>query len=342
MDTQIFTFLSSMSKQVLEDYMVRKTPEQKEKFRAWLIEQLKSIGYDPKLESGRYLFKYDNVLAGDPDKARLLLTAHYDTCPVLPFPNMAVPEKPWLFTLRQLFLLLIFSSLTAGAAGGSKILFRKKQIAGGVSLILAYFAGFTFVMSWMLNGKANKHTVNDNSSGVITLLEVAQALPEELRERVCFVFFDDEEKGLLGSKAFSKKHKDAKKNTLMLNLDCVSDGNYIKLFPSKKLMADASAYPCVLKALRESFKSSGEKIFEVFDGKSTYSSDQRNFDRSVAVCALSKGKIGYYFDKIHTKYDRVMQEENIRLLRDNIIHFLRGSSPAQKSSAAKPEAEAHN
>ena len=83
----------------------------------------------------------------------------------------------------------------------------------------------------LLDGPASRHTANDNTSGVITLLETALAMPEADREEVCFVFFDNEEKGLFGSAAFTKAHKKAKKETLNINFDCVSDGDFIQFFP---------------------------------------------------------------------------------------------------------------
>ena len=57
----------------------------------------------------------------------------------------------------------------------------------------------------MFVGKANKHTANDNTSGVLTLIE---ALHEDELKDVCCVFFDHEEVGLFGSRFFYKKHKE--------------------------------------------------------------------------------------------------------------------------------------
>ena len=36
----------------------------------------------------------------------------------------------------------------------------------------------------MMAGPANKHTANDNTSGVITLTEIMQSVPKELRDSV--------------------------------------------------------------------------------------------------------------------------------------------------------------
>ena len=60
-------------------------------------------------------------------------------------------------------------------------------------------------------------------------------MPEEFRDRVCFILFDNEEKGLLGSKALAKKYKNIKQNKLVINFDCVSDGDYLYFFPTKAM-----------------------------------------------------------------------------------------------------------
>ena len=73
-------------------------------------------------------------------------------------------------------------------------------------------------------GPASKTTVNDNTSGVTTVLDVMKELPQDQRNKVAFVLFDLEEAGILGSASFASKHKSIKKNTLVINFDCVSDG----------------------------------------------------------------------------------------------------------------------
>ena len=100
----------------------------------------------------------------------------------------------------------------------------------------------------MLFGKANKHTANDNTSGVITIIESAIKLPKDLRDEVCFVLFDNEELGLLGSSAFAKEYKEYVKNKLIINFDCVSDGNDIFFFPTKQIKNDQSKHDNIINA----------------------------------------------------------------------------------------------
>ena len=192
------------------------------------------------------------------------------------------------------------------------------EVCPPVVAIAVMYAVVLFFLWWIYAGPANQHTVNDNTSGVLTLVEIAQQLPEELRGKVCLVFFDNEEKGLLGSAAFAKKHKAVRKNTLVVNFDCVSDGDSIQLFPAKGLKKGKET----LSVLEAAFLPAGEKTVEVVRSFGFYPSDQAKFKQGVGVCALKKSRIfGWYMDRIHTKKDTILMEENIHLLRQGALRL---------------------
>ena len=133
----------------------------------------------------------------------------------------------------------------------------------------------------------------------------------------CFVFFDNEEKGLFGSSAFNKEHKDVMKDKLLINFDCVSDGDYLMLIPDKNHVAEYE------ESLKAAFADVTEKTVLIESSKGThYPSDQRNFKKNIAVAALKKGRFGLYMDRIHTPRDTVMDEMNISVLKTGIIKFL--------------------
>lgn len=301
--------MTPRSQELLDRWQVRKTPRQKEAFRLWLCGVLEEAGYTPQVEQERWGSR--NVVAGDPEKAKLLLTAHYDTQPVLPFPNFITPRNLLFYILYQLLLVLPLF------LGAFVISFTAAVLEAPIQVSIALsYALCIFFIWWLFFGKANKHTANDNTSGVITLLETALTLPEEDRDKVCFVFFDNEERGMLGSAAFAKRHKAAREGALVLNFDCVSDGDNIQFFPSKALKKEE----ITLERLEKAFQSRGEKQVEVVRSFGFYPSDNARFRRACGVCALKKGKVvGYYMDRIHTVRDVIFDEENIELLREGLL-----------------------
>ncbi|MDE7171882.1 MAG: M28 family peptidase [Oscillospiraceae bacterium] len=308
--------MTAQSNKIMAEMQVRKSKKQKKNFRAWLCGELEAAGYAPTVEKG---FAARNVVVGDPDKAQVLLTAHYDTQPVLPIPNFITPRNLFFFVLYQIAIVLPLF-IVLGVVEGLLISFAPKAVLWWLMPLASMGIGVFFIW-WIMDGKANRHTANDNTSGVLTLLETALALPPEHRERVCFVFFDNEEKGMFGSAAFAKKHKQVKKHTTVLNFDCVSDGDSIQFFPQRKLKKDESA----LQRIEAAFLPTRGKEVQVVRGFSMYPSDNANFKRGAGVCALKHKKvIGYYMDRIHTNKDTVLDKANIALLRDGALRYIAG------------------
>lgn len=309
--------MTSQSKKVLEEMQVRKSSQEKRDFRAWLKGELERAGWTVREEGS--LFSGHSVIAGDPEKAKVLYTAHYDTQAVLPFPNFITPRNPGIYVGFQVLICLAFFAFIAIAEGVTLSVMRAMgarallpMVMPLVSMVICFF----FIW-WMFFGKANKHTANDNTSGVITLMEVALTLPPEDRDKVCMVFFDNEERGMLGSANFASRRKRVKKETLVLNFDCVSDGDSIQFFPTKALRKEEAS----LQAIERAFQPTAGKEVAVYRDGGIYPSDNASFKRACGICALKKkGKL-YYMDRIHTAKDTVFMEENIALLRDGCLRL---------------------
>ena len=203
----------TMPMDILTEFPIRRSKTQKQNFRDAVQSYLQNLEYTCQVEEG--LFGCRNLVIGDPEKAKFLVTAHYDTCARLPFPNLLTPYNPVLFVLYQLLiaLLTLFPAIILGILSVFLVFFF---VQGTVEEIQNY-AYFAFMGIYLpiaiLNllmlyfGPANHHNANDNTSGVITLLEIARSLPENQRHKVCFVLFDLEEKGLWGSKSHRQAHK---------------------------------------------------------------------------------------------------------------------------------------
>lgn len=303
--------MTGLQQTVWEQFQIRKTKGQKAAFRAFLCEELEKRGYAPRVEGKRS----KNVVVGEPEAAQLLFTAHYDTCAVLPVPNFITPRSMVWYVLYQLLLVVLILALAVAAEVGLLLLWEDCPLWAAMG---AMYGVILFCGWWMLAGPANRHTANDNTSGVLTLLELAERLPAELRQSVCLVFFDNEELGLLGSGAFAKAHRAAQRDALVVNFDCVGDGESLQCFPARALKREEET----LAALERAFSGGGGKSVEAVRGFGFYPSDQAKFRRGVGVCALKqKPLIGYYMDRIHTGRDTVLMEENLHQLAAGAVRL---------------------
>lgn len=305
--------MTDTTKEIFEKHQIRKTKKQKSTFIDFVEKISDQWGYSHHIEKG--MLGARNIVVGDISTAKVIYTAHYDTCPVLPFPNFITPKCLSLYILYQIALVGAFF-LAAGLLGVAVGVFTALI---GAELIYVYAVAeviylLLFLMLFM--GPANKHTANDNTSGVTLLIDIMRDLPSEQRENVAFVFFDLEEMGLFGSASFASAHKAEMKNRLLLNFDCVSDGENI-IFALKK---GAKPYH---QAIESAFEEKDSFKVEVADKGIFYPSDQANFPCGVGVAALRSTKKGLlYMNRIHTKRDVIYKEENIEFLKNGAIELL--------------------
>ena len=296
---------------ILQEFPVRKSKRQKEVFRQTVSSYTQRLGYDVTVEKGT--FGARNLVIGDPENAKFLVTAHYDTCARLPFPNLITPCSFLPFIGYQVFvaLCMVLPPMILGILAG--LLIHESLTAWVIYL------GVFAMLALMLLGPANPSNANDNTSGVVTVLEIARSLPVIHRQKTCFVLFDLEEAGLWGSASYRKAHKKATDGQMIINLDCVGDGDHIRLFPTKKLKKDRKKLTSFYKACGYF----GEKDILVHEkGFSIYPSDQGNFPYGVGICALRNSKFGLYLGKIHTPKDTQLDITNVNLLRAAIATYI--------------------
>lgn len=314
---------------VLHQFPVRKTKRQKQAFRDAVTEYAQSLGYTCKIE--RKSLSCQNILFGDPEKASYLVTAHYDTCAAMPFPNFLTPCSLFGFALCQAAQLLLIAitaialSYAESAVIAGFIALLGKNMGDGWILFIGLVApsliwlNVLFVVLWLLIGPANKSNVNDNTSGVVTLLEIMRTLPENQRHKVCFVLFDLEEAGLMGSSFYRSQHRKASDSQIVLNLDCVGDGDYLMMFPTKAMKKDRKK----LTSLYRACGYFGKKSLTVREkGFAIYPSDQMVFPYGVGICALRKNKFGLYIGRIHTSKDTILEETNVNILRAALTSYI--------------------
>ena len=313
---------------VLTMYPVRKTRTQKYAFRNAVEAYASRLGYSVYVQDGRS----KNVVIGDPEKAKYLITAHYDTCASLPTANKLYADNGLLYALNQLYIGLRLTVLPVFISLILAVVAMMLYFTGAVSydpgflrslgvVVFFYSLLLLLIVSHYMayNGPANKSNANDNTSGIVTLLELMRSLPESQRHKVCFVLFDRNESGLQGSASYCRKHRRELENQLVLNLSCVGDGDHIFLFPTKELKMNVS----VLAPIYKCCGYFGPKSILVQEkGSTPYPSDHIKFPYAVGISAFKKGKSGHYIDRIHTAKDTVLDITNVNLLRAAIISMI--------------------
>lgn len=288
---------------VLNDFPVRKSKQEKQAFLEAVQAYVQGMGYTCTVEEGS--FGSRNLVMGDPEQAEFLVTAHYDTPAKRRIPNVCTPTS-LLRTIGKLIVTFLLFGLLGFCIG---YFLGKSKLAPGIILFSCPFIHMLFKH---LN-RPNPNNANDNTSGVVTVLEIMRTLPQMHRNRVCFVLFDLEELGLIGSASYRKAHKEATEKQIVLNLDCIGDGDEIWFFPSKKLKQDSAL---MQKLIRCSGWFGQKQILIRDKGFASYPSDHQHFPLSAGIGAFHNKKgVGPYLTRIHTEQDTILDETNVNILR---------------------------
>lgn len=289
--------------EIVARFPVRRKAEQKKAFRDWAVEEIRRMGYSVKVEQNGAA-SHQNIVVGNPEKAPMLFTAHYDTPSTMGLPNIMMPRNPVLafaYVMLMVLILLGGSAIIMLAVGGA----TGNPGAARIAWIATYFGALMYMN---FGGVANKNNVNDNTSGVAAMLTMLAQLPEEDRAKAAFIFFDNEEKGLAGSKAYTKDHQQVAYTRLTVNMDCIGVGEHIMVI-SRKLSRQHREFAALQRSM-EAITTHQVHFFDAFGSVSN--SDWKNFKSGVSISACKHMPvIGYYTSRIHTKHDTEANPENI-------------------------------
>jgi len=242
-----------------------------------------------------------NLLVGSPE-AELLITAHYDTPGRTGWGLVLSPVIGDTLSHVAVFSLLFGISAAQKAAKN-----RKLDLA--MQLVNTAILAGMFVK--------NPHNRNDNTSGVLGVMRLAELVAEqpELRKKCAFVLFDHEEVGLLGSYAFAKwrkKNCPGKTENLVINLDCIGAGDVLTVMTKKRK------------------HELGQAVAEHFGATKIKggNSDHRAFKNGISLLYQKRSLLGpLYIPHLHSKRDRVCDLEQIERLCENVRGYVERENP---------------
>ena len=298
-----------------EKFTVRRKPEEKKAFRDFVLSEAEKKGASAKVETTAD-GKNDNIIVGDIEGAEVVFTAHYDTPARALFPNLMIPRNQPLFWAYQFLPITFMLAIGLTLSYLIGMVWLKDERAYMLTFLAIYY-GLYFAM---FRGPSNPKNYNDNTSGVATLLSIMDGLSEADRQNVAFIFFDNEEKGKKGSKAYFADHKAMMEDKLLINFDCVGNGETVVFIAKEK----AEAHPKYEK-LKSSFSPADDYTAEFYPMRGSESnSDYKNFPLGIGCMACKRTKRGLlYTPAIHTPKDTEVRDENIQYITAGILKFMK-------------------
>lgn len=298
----------TICEEITKLFPIRRTTEQKQAFRQWVTEHIAGQGWPVRTEESDK-GRQQNIVVGDPERAEVIFTAHYDTPANVLLPDLQIPRNYPVYLLHQMALIIgmLAIALIVGAAAGL-------ATQNGDVMILAFFAAFVALLAVQIYGPANKHNVNDNTSGVSALLETMARIPEEARGSVAFILFDNMEKGRKGSKAYAADHLETQHTSFVVNLDSVGVGDtFVASVPS--LAKQLPQYEKLAALMQES----GRDVRFHSSVTTRGNSDFRSFKCGVGITAYRQvSGVGLYLGDLHTARDTHADQANLTFLAEKL------------------------
>ena len=301
------------AQEIFENHPTRFTKKEKHALRKTLRAELLRMGY-AEGEITEIDASGTNLLVGDP-RAEYMFTAHYDTPGRTGW--MLRTASLWGQTGANVFLILLICLLGFAIPLGGASLFPEASASqlfwsGELSILTVLVV---MLLSMTIKNKNNR---NDNTSGVLSLLSLAEkvAADGEMRKKCCFVFFDNEEWGLLGSGGFAKhcrKNGIDLSRTKVINFDCVGYGDVLTFARTRSSE--------VADSLAEAFREAGQQPVSKRSAM-IFLSDHANFKNAVMVSYTRKSRVGLlYLPLIHTARDVLCDIEKINRLTEDVFRF---------------------
>ncbi len=279
----------------------------KEQFLQFLEGELGRLGFPTQRTEGRNLLRCINLESSN-DDVDLVLLAHYDTPTILP--PVFEPLVRLTGHTRQLLMLAVFFAILT--------LFSIFEDVSWVPVVES-----VFWLSFLTLLIPNPRNLNDNTSGVLGLLFLAEKISrdEKLRERVKFVFLDNEENGLLGAGLMRDRwrRRGFRFDRLpILSLDCIGRGQIPVVVRNGKAPAWGER---LLQHLR-----TDEPEARYLDMAFLPINDNFVFRREGALVVTMMNPSwlpgGYYIDNIHTPLDNDFDPAKIDWVAERVWRFM--------------------
>jgi hypothetical protein len=292
---------------------------EKEAFLQMLDQELQTMGFATERIKVRNAFT-NRLLLTRCKRPEVIFMAHYDTPTIMPF------WIPSLYTIfghtRQITMavaLIILIQLPNFLAKEISVHFPSLAWVTAMALALFYVL---LVLSFIPMLIPNPHNREDNTSGVIGLLALADWIKDQpaLKAKVQFAFLDNEEWGLLGSGGL-KEHWNQQgypyQDAVIISLDCISRGQVPLVLHHGKDQFARQVLLCLQKYLPET---------RLVNMRFIPLSDNYTFRKQGAIDITFTDRTllpgGYYVPRIHVRQDDELSPQRLAACVQGLAEFL--------------------
>jgi hypothetical protein len=306
--------LKETFEKIKSTHMVRRRKKQKENFREYLKTEMKNSEYTLITNGCK---KNKNMITNNKD-FKVVVMAHYDTPNITLIMKLgSIIEKINIFAkfgFNNRYIRIGMLAISMFIIMGFPVIILKPIKETYSSIYLGILCILFAIGLIQVKTTPNKNNYNDNTSGVLTLLAVADKLKNsKYKNDVLFIFTDNEERGLKGSEEIAKSKEFDFKNKIIINLDCVGNGDtMITSYINAEDLVNPFISALIYKMQKEFNNINiGSHIYKELED-----SDYLKFKqgKSISLALMKKTRFNYIFPNVHTNKDKVINLSFIELI----------------------------
>lgn len=297
-------------------------PKQKERFINGLGNEFAQMGYTVRLmkDDEKRKNAVTNLIVGDIANATTVYTAYYDTPARYLWGNVKYyPLNGTLSMKTSLWPTYLPIFVVLGLVGaGFAALFMNKELGGDFRTVLLFVAAVLafIITSAVSRGFANPCNINRNTSGIMTLLDVASKLNEEQRKKVAFLLFDRGTTDGSGMNMVAQAMPKTLDKHQFIFVDCVAKGSCVAVGYRDNNEREA-------RKLMSAYKGNKETKVMLMDEKRAVYTGAYFVPRAVVVTAGEFDGNDVYVSHTGSKKDMTWDEEVMKDISSMLLGYLK-------------------
>lgn len=294
---------------------------QKKKFHAALVDEFKALGMEGSVLMKRRFSvfpRYDYVY-GNLKQAKNILVIPYDT------PERCLWYKNTYYVnngtknqnagLVQTFVpIIVFYLLFVILLYVLPPFFPTAGAQAAISIVSLFL--MALILTALTKGFPNKKNYNRNTSGILTALEIADAIGVDGRRKTAFVFTDANKGVFFGDMILKDELSFMNRNPNVIQLNCVGDGDEICVGYTQGNRKSANE---LAKCLKGEFKHEMIELKE----EERQNSSMAHYKKGLLVTSGTKNEKGYLVTtKTASGKDHELNESLIDTVTDMMKRFI--------------------
>jgi len=285
--------------------------KQRQRFLMALSKEFEDLDYKVKFANNnrKNNGKAVDLFVGDIGSASTIICTHHDTPLKVLWPNYRHYPLNGQRSFRVHSIVTLVPTILATVVGAFAIyyLISNPNFGGDYRTFWMFLTVLgSFLLATLISkGMSNKYNINRNTASVLAILEAAEKLSKQARQKTAFIFLDKGCSDNSGAQMLQQALPTTLNKKLFIYLDCIGNGDNFIIAPRENLKRDSE------KLLKNFTGKQKASIAELDDAQVMYT-PAFFFKRCIVLTNGKFDKLGnIYVDKVNSNADKIVDIETV-------------------------------